>query len=142
MGSVRATIELSNAWELENVSRDLMDRDDVKCIHVDMLVDTGSIYLCINEVVCEQLNLSLLYKKKGQLADGRIVEYNVVGPVRVKFKNRDCTTEAMVLPGDNECLFGAIPMESMDVLISPMRQELIVNPEHPYYAQLSLKKTA
>jgi len=27
----------------------------------------------------------------------------------------------------------------MDVLIHPLRQELIVNPEHPYYAQLKMK---
>lgn len=26
---------------------------------------------------------------------------------------------------------GAIPLEEMDVLIHPLRQELIVNPEHP-----------
>ena len=45
----------------------------------------------------------------------------------------------MVLKGDSEPLLGAIPMEEMDVLIHPRRQELIVNPDHPYYAQLSLK---
>jgi len=27
-------------------------------------------------------------------------------------------------------LLGAIPMEEMDVLIHPKRQELIINPEH------------
>lgn len=31
-------------------------------------------------------------------------------------------------------------MEEMDVLIHPLRQELIVNPQHPYYAQLKMKK--
>ena len=45
----------------------------------------------------------------------------------------------MVLSGDNEILLGAIPLEDMDVLIDPLRQELIVNPDHPYYAQMSLK---
>ncbi len=45
----------------------------------------------------------------------------------------------MVLKGDTEPLLGAIAMDEMDVLIHPQRQELVVNPEHPYYAQLSLK---
>jgi hypothetical protein len=45
----------------------------------------------------------------------------------------------MVLPGDAEPLLGAIPMEEMDVLIHPLRNELMVNPEHPYYAQLKVK---
>jgi hypothetical protein len=30
-------------------------------------------------------------------------------------------------------------MEEKDVLIHPFRQEMIVNPEHPYYAQLKMK---
>jgi len=27
----------------------------------------------------------------------------------------------------------------MDILIHPLRQELIVNPEHPYFAQMKMK---
>jgi hypothetical protein len=45
----------------------------------------------------------------------------------------------MVLPGDNEPLLGAIPLEDMDVIIHPYKQQLIVNPEHPYFAQMKLK---
>jgi hypothetical protein len=45
----------------------------------------------------------------------------------------------MVLPGNCEVLLGAIPMEDMDVIIHPQRQELLVNPEHPYMAQMKLK---
>ena len=46
---------------------------------------------------------------------------------------------AVVLQGSNEPLLGAIPMEEMDVIIHPKRQEMIVHPDHPYFAQLSLK---
>jgi hypothetical protein len=46
----------------------------------------------------------------------------------------------MVLPGDSEPLLGAIPLEDMDVIIHPLRQELIVNPEHPYFAQMKMKQ--
>jgi clan AA aspartic protease len=134
MGLVQASIQLTNSWDLENVRRGLMDKDEVRSIYVNMLVDTGSIYLCINESVCEQLGLSVQYQKKCQTADGRVVEFDIVGPVRVKFKNRECMVDAMLLPGDCECLFGAIPMEAMDVLVSPQRGELIVNPEHPNFA--------
>jgi hypothetical protein len=45
----------------------------------------------------------------------------------------------MVLQGDCEPLLGAIPLEDLDVVILPLRQEMIVNPEHPYYAQMKLK---
>jgi hypothetical protein len=63
----------------------------------------------------------------------------VVGPIIVKFKNRTTTCNALVLPGNAEPLLGAIPMEEMDVLIHPLRQEMIVNPAHPYYSELKLK---
>ena len=73
------------------------------------------------------------------MADGSVNEYEVVGPIEIKFKNRRCVVDAMVLKEDNEPLLGAIPMEDMDVLVHPLRQELIVNPEHPYMAQMKLK---
>lgn len=78
-------------------------------------------------------------KRKGQLANGHIVEYDVVGPVEVRFKNRRCSINAMVLSGDNEPLLGAIALEDMDVIIHPQRQELVVHPDHPYFAQIKIK---
>ncbi len=139
MGLIYAEITLINGDDLAMVRRHLLDKDDVKQMNVEMLVDTGSVYMCINENIQEQLQLPTVEKRKGQLADGSIVEYDVVGPIEVKFKNRRCTTSAMVLPGDNEPLLGAIPLEDMDVVIHPQRQELIVNPDHPYFAQMKLK---
>jgi len=42
--------------------------DEVKRIHVNMRVDTGSMYMFINENIQEQLQLAVLEKRKGQLA--------------------------------------------------------------------------
>jgi clan AA aspartic protease len=104
-----------------------------------MLVDSGAYNLCINESIQAQLQLPFIEKRIAELANGTREEYDVVGPVDVKFKNRSTTCRAFVLPGDTEPLLGAIPLEDMDVLIHPLRQELIVNPEHPYFAQMKLK---
>ncbi len=108
-------------------------------MRVNILVDTGSYMLAINENIQEQLQLPVVDKKAAQTADGRIIDCNVVAPIVLLFKNRRVTGSAMVLPGDAEPLLGAIPLEEMDVLIHPLRQELIVNPEHPYLAQMKLK---
>jgi clan AA aspartic protease len=139
MGLVYAEIELINAEELGLVRRNLMDQDEVKRIWVTALVDTGSYMLCINESIQEQLQLPIVEKRKGHLANGTIQEFDVVTGVELKFKNRRTICNAMVLPGDSEVLLGAIPLEDMDVLIHPLRQELIVNPDHPYFAQMKLK---
>jgi clan AA aspartic protease len=96
--------------------------------------------LAINQNIQEQLQLPVVEKRKALLADDTIVECEVVAPVEIRFKNRRSTCSAIVLPGNAEPLLGAIPMEDMGVLIHPLRKELIVNPEHPYFAQMSLKK--
>ena len=139
MGLVYAEIELINGGDLELARRNMLDPEDIKRMSVEMLVDSGSYYMCINETVKEQLDLSVIEKRKGQLANGQIVEYDVVGPIEVKFKNRRCHVDAIVLPGDSKMLLGAIPIEDMDVLIHPLTQELVVNPEHPYYVQMKMK---
>ena len=139
MGLVYADIELINGDDLVLARKHIIGEDEIKRMQVSMLVDTGSVYMCINETVQEQLQLEVIEQRKGQLLDGSVVEYNVVGPIEVRFKNRRCVVDAMVIQGDNELLLGAIPLEDMDVLINPYRRELIVNPDHPYFAQMKLK---
>lgn len=139
MGLVYAEVELINADDLAMVRRFKIDKDEVKSIRLNMLADSGAYMMAINETIQEQLDLPLLEKRKAQMANSSVVEYDVVGPIQVKFKNRTAVCNAFVLPGDSEPLLGAIPMEEMDVLIHPQRQELIVNPEHPNYAQLKMK---
>lgn len=139
MGLVHAEIELINGDDLAMVRRHMMDEDEVRRMYVTMLVDSGAYNLCINEVIQEQLQFPIVEKRKAQLANGSIEEYDVVDNVQVRFKNRATTCRAMVLPGETEPLFGAIPMEDMDLIIHPLKQELLVNPEHPYFAQMSLK---
>lgn len=139
MGHVYADIELINTTDLELARRHLMDKDEIRSIKVCALVDTGALMLAINENIQEYLQLPVVGKKTGQLANGDIIECDVVAPVEVRFKNRETTCRAMVLPGDSEPLLGSIPLEDMDVLIHPARLELIVNPEHPDMAMTSLK---
>ena len=139
MGLVYAEITLINGEDMILAKRHIIGQEEIKQMNVNMLVDSGAYMLAINETIQEQLQLPVVDKKKAQMADGSIKEYEVVGPIELRFKNRQCTCRAMVLPGDNEPLLGAIPMEEMDVLIHPLRQELMVNPEHPYFAQLKMK---
>lgn len=139
MGLIYAELEMINAEDIGLARRHIIGEEEIKRMQVTALVDTGAYMLCINESVQEQLQLPVLELRKGVNADGQIKEYKVVGPIELKFKNRRTLCEAMVLTGDNEILLGAIPLENMDVMIHPLRQELIVNPDHPYYAQMSLK---
>ena len=139
MGLVYADIELINTTDLENAKRHIIGNEEVKRIRLSMLADSGAYMMAINENIQSQLELPFIEKRKAVMADGSVEEFEVVGPVMVKFANRTAVCNAFVLDGNSEPLLGAIPMEEMDVLIHPLRQELIVNPEHPNYAVLKMK---
>jgi clan AA aspartic protease len=139
MGLVYADIEIINADDLAFARKHIIGEEEVKRMPIKVLVDTGSYMLAINEEIQEQMQFPVMETRKAQLADGSIIDCPVVGSVELRFKNRSTTCRAMVLPANNEPLLGAIPLEDMDVLIHPLRQELIVNPDHPFYAQMKLK---
>lgn len=126
---IYAEIELKNYEDLTFVKRSMIGQEEVRQIRVNMLVDSGSYYLVINENIQAVLQLPVLRKERFRLANDRAEEHAIVGPVQVKFVDKTASCDAILLPGDCEPLLGAIPMEALDVLIHPQRQELILNPE-------------
>ncbi|MBA3443004.1 MAG: hypothetical protein H0T92_24425 [Pyrinomonadaceae bacterium] len=138
-GLVYASIELINSDDLALQRRGYMSEDQVRRMTVETLVDSGAESLAINETIKVQLGLQGIDTRAAQLADRTMLQLEIVGPVDIRFANRSTTTRAMVLPGNVEPLLGAIPMEDMDVIIEPRQGRLIVNPEHPYMVQHSLK---
>ena len=139
MGLVYADIELINSEDLGLARRHIIGEEEIKRLRLRMLADSGAYMMAINETIQSQLELPFIEKRKAVMTEGSIKEFEVVGPVMVNFFNRTAVCNAYVLAGDSEPLLGAIPMEEMDVLIHPLRQELIVNPEHPNYAVLKMK---
>ena len=118
MGLVYQRIRLGNAAKPE------LEEIDAKA-----LVDSGAIDLCIPALLAKQLKLTALEQREVTVADGRKTMVDYVGPVYVEVFGRRTFTGALVM-GD-VVLLGAIPMESMDVLVDPRRQRLITNPDHP-----------
>jgi len=139
MGLAYAEITLANGADTALAKLGRLPKNEVKQIKVTALVDSGAFMLAINENIKSQLGLPVYEKRDARLADGAIVSCEIVAPVDVFFKNRRTTCEAIVLPGDNEVLLGAIPIEGMDVLIDLKNNELIVHPDRPYVAGTTLK---
>ena len=136
MGAIYADIELTNGDDLALVRRFIIGEEEIRRMPLNIRVDTGADMLCINEDIQEQLQFPFIEKRKAVLADGRILECDAVSSVVLRFKNRNTSCVAMVLPGDAAPLLGCIPLEDMDVLIDPLREQLIINPEHPYFSVL------
>ena len=135
MGHVYDEVKLINAEDHAMARRCMLDPDEVRSINVRVMVDSGAWMLTINENIQNFLQLPFERKDEGITADGRKIECDVVGPVRVEWQNRSCNCNAMVLPGDSEPLLGAIPMEDMDLAILPKMQKLVGkhHPDHPVH---------
>ncbi len=137
MGLTYVNIELQNAEDETLLRRGIIGEDEIRLMTVNALVDTGSVMLCINEDIRQALGLTIRKKKRSQTADGRILELDVAGPVIVRYLDRECLTNAIILPDSQEPLFGAIPMEDMDLYVHPARNEVL--PVHPEGPIMSLK---
>jgi len=118
MGLIYADLELANPT-----------KEDVASIKARARVDTGALFLCIPAHIATQLKLKEFEQREVTIADGSRKLCSYVGPVHLKFANRQCLTGAMVI--GEEVLLGAIPIEDMDLIIHPAQLKLIPNPENP-----------
>ena len=64
MGLVYAEITLINGADLVIAKKHIIGDQEVKHLTSNMLVDTGSYYLCINETIQEQLGLEFIETKR------------------------------------------------------------------------------
>jgi len=127
MGYVTAKIKLSNP-----------SKTNLCPVLVDALVDTGALMLCLPQHVAQQLELKESSLREVTTADGRSQKVPYVGPVEVKFEDRNCFVGALVI-GD-EVLLGAVPMEDMDLVITPATQFVTVNPASPNFPHARVKQ--
>lgn len=118
MGHIFAEIKLSNPRN-----------QNLTPIVTTALADTGALMLCVPEHIALQLELDMESKREVTVADGRSMSVPYAGPIKVEFRDRFCYVGALVL-GD-EVLLGAVPMEDMDLVLSPALREVTVDPCSP-----------
>jgi clan AA aspartic protease len=124
MGTVYAEITLKNVGDEACVQRGLIPEHEVRTATVTAMVDTGSGTLVINEALRQKLGLNVQGLRRATLANGGKDYYRVTEPVKIQWKNRDTFCRAVVLPDADEVLLGVIPLEDMDLIVDPVKQEL------------------
>lgn len=121
MGLIYADLRLTNLFNRQQIA-------------VSALVDTGAVFLCVTEEIALQLGFDTTEVQQPVVtsANGHPMKVPKIAPIEIAFENRSYVTEALVL--GNEPLLGVIPLEAMDLIVDPLRQQLKVNPQHPNYA--------
>ena len=125
MGIIRTAITLKNAIDVYKAQEGSIKENEVRQTSIDALVDTGAWTMVINEAMQKELGLRVTRTDTGTLADGKQSMYNIVGPLVVTWKDRSAICEALVLPDAEESLLGAIPLEAMDLIINPRKEEVV-----------------
>jgi hypothetical protein len=125
-------ITLKNPTDVLDARRGYIKASEVRQVTVQAMVDTGSSELVISEEVRQKLGLEIEGSQKVEFANNAIEDCPITEPVRVYWKDRDAACKTTVIPGDGEVLLGALPMEAMDLMVHPLRQEVVgVHGDHP-----------
>ena len=130
MGVFSVRIEIKN-WQNRFLPADQRGED----IYCDALVDSGALELSLPAELVEKLKLEELDKVRVYTADGAEHEYRVMGIAEVVLQNRRCQVRVVELPRGAKPLLGAVPLEEMDLHISPTEKRLMPNqqsPERPF----------
>ena len=125
MGTFLEEITLENVIDKGLADRGYLKDTEVRTLKVKAMPDTGAWTLVINEYTRQKLGLSIERMVKSTLADGKVANYPLTEAVTIKWKDRSTTLPAMVIDGAKFILLGALPLEAMDLIVDPVRQELV-----------------
>ncbi|MDR2924266.1 MAG: aspartyl protease family protein [Treponema sp.] len=124
MGTVHAEITLKNTGDITDVRRGYIKETEIRQTTVQAVVDTGAITLVINEQLRRQLGLEIVGASVATLANNAKETVKIAEAVEVHWKNRYMTCQPFVV-GSGTILLGVIPLEHMDLIVDPKKQELV-----------------
>ena len=136
MGFVYTEVTLKNLGDVYKAENGLIGEQQVRQETVKAMADTGASTLIINEELQERLGLKAMRAKKVTMANEKKEQCFFTESVEISWKDRETTLRPLVIPGSKEILLGALPLEAMDLMVDPIRQDVIGahGDEEVYYA--------
>jgi clan AA aspartic protease len=138
MGYTYADITILNTGDEVLVQYGIKQPEEIRSVEVRALVDLDLMTLVINEKLRDQLGLSMLHEQEVVLVNGQEQKSDIVGPVTIRFKNREAICRAFVMRGVDKVVLGRTPVLMMDVLIDPVKQELVLPADRLDVARLRI----
>jgi len=130
MGRVNVRARLEYVEDALRAARGELPSDEVRTVVVeDALIDTGCTTVGLPSSLIQQLGLTPVTEKQVVGAIGK-ARTTVYGTVRLSIMDRSCSTDVFEVPDDVPVLIGQVPLEQLDFVVDPGRQELTGNPRH------------
>jgi len=124
MGQFTTQVKLINVGDAIKARDGIIKAEDVRQVILDILPDTGASTLFITEETREKLGLIFEGDYVASIANGSRQRCKQTEPVAIRWKDRYAVCSAIVMEGAKHNLLGAIPLEGLDLIVDPVRQEL------------------
>ena len=124
MGIFTEEITLVNTRDIGNARDGIISDTKIRAVTLDAMPDTGAWTLIINEDTRQKLGLAVVKMVDSSLADGATAQYGLSEPVEIRWKDRDISVQAVVIPDSKDILLGALTLEGMDLYVDPVNQRL------------------
>ena len=131
MGRFSVEVELTNDEDLVRAKAGVISPEQVRRARVRGVVDSGATRLVIPESVARQLGVELSGDIEVRYADGRTAQRAIARRIHLSYGGRDSVFNAIVEPGRESVLSGAIVLEDLDFLVDCTNQRLVPrDPRH------------
>ena len=139
MGEVRARLMLESQRDRILAEAGHLDRDRVRRVELDALVDSGAVMTLLPQDVVEALGLPVDGKMIVTLANEEKIELPRARLLSLAIGDRQMDTDCLVGPPQCEPLLGQLVLERLDLIIDPVRRVLAPRPESPFLPSVKLK---
>ena len=134
MGHVNTQITLKNLWDVLNAKKGNLPEDKIRQATIDVMVDTGSSMLVINEQLFQQLGLDVIGEREINLANDAREICKVTEAMEINWEDRSTVMSALVIEDAPESLLGVLPLDGMDLIVDTVNQKLVgAHGDHPVY---------
>jgi predicted aspartyl protease len=124
MGRFSVEVELANNEDLVSAKVGHIRPEQVRRTRVRGVVDSGATRLVISSQIAQQLGLEISGSVKVRYADGRTAERPMARQIHLAYGGRESVFNAIVEPGRESALIGAIVLEDLDFVIDCTTQQL------------------
>ena len=134
MGHVNTQITLKNIMDIYKAKEGIIQEPEIRQATVDVMVDTGSTMLVINEQLFERLGLGISGEREISLANETTEKCKLTDAVEINWEDRSITMPALVVKNASEFLLGVLPLEGMDLMVDTVNQRLVgAHGDQPVY---------
>ena len=125
MGRFSVEVELANNKDLILAGAKIIPPEKVRRTRVRGVIDSGATRLVIPATIAQQLGLDMADSVTVRYADGRTAERPTATNVHLAYAGRASIFNAVVEPGRESVLIGAIVLEDLDFLVDCINQRLV-----------------